>query len=97
MTELILENTLAKYTPEQVVALLSCFVFQDKTELDPAEVEKPLLEGQEEIEKIAKRVDEVQLAHKVGEESQLRFGLMPTVYAWAKGVVRTSIIVSQSA
>ena len=35
LTELILENTLATYEPEEVVALLSCFVFQEKTDAEP--------------------------------------------------------------
>lgn len=35
LTELILENTLATYEPEEIVALLSCFVFQEKTEVEP--------------------------------------------------------------
>ncbi|KAI9786749.1 MAG: hypothetical protein M1816_007820 [Peltula sp. TS41687] len=35
LTELILENALADFEPEEIVALLSAFVFQEKTEHSP--------------------------------------------------------------
>jgi antiviral helicase SKI2 len=35
LTEIILENTLADYTPEEAVALLSIFVFVEKTDSAP--------------------------------------------------------------
>jgi antiviral helicase SKI2 len=35
LTELILENVLSGFEPEEVVALLSSFVFQEKTEAEP--------------------------------------------------------------
>lgn len=35
LTELILENTFAAYEPEEMVALLSCFLFHEKTEVEP--------------------------------------------------------------
>src|ERR1700734_725309 len=35
LTELILENVLAEFEPEEIVALLSAFVFQEKTENTP--------------------------------------------------------------
>lgn len=35
LTELILENILADFEPEEIVALLSCFVFQEKTDIEP--------------------------------------------------------------
>ncbi|KAF7302620.1 ATP-dependent RNA helicase [Mycena chlorophos] len=88
LTELILENTLAAYEPEEVVALLSCFVFQEKTEIEP--VIPPALEaGREAIIAISERVGRIQDAHKVATEdfrSNLKFGLVEVVYEWAKGV-----------
>lgn len=89
LTELILENTLAAYDPEEVVALLSCFVFQEKTEVEP-EIPSKLKEGLDAITAIAQRVERVQEAHKVpGEEFRgLKFGLVEVVYEWAKGMVR---------
>ncbi|KAG6842413.1 hypothetical protein C0991_007543 [Blastosporella zonata] len=88
LTELILENTLAGYEPEEVVALLSCFVFQEKTEVEP--VIPPKLEtGRDEILAISDRVGRIQDYHKVAVEdfrSNLKFGLVEVVYEWAKGM-----------
>ncbi|KAG5639554.1 hypothetical protein H0H81_012225 [Sphagnurus paluster] len=88
LTELILENTLAGYEPEEVVALLSCFVFQEKTEIEP--VIAPKLEaGRDAIIAISERVGRTQDYHKVSVEdyrSNLKFGLVEVVYEWAKGM-----------
>lgn len=40
LTELILDNILADYTAEEVVALLSVFIFVEKTESAPEIPEK---------------------------------------------------------
>ncbi|KAI0783389.1 antiviral helicase [Abortiporus biennis] len=87
LTELILENTLGSYEPEEVVALLSCFVFQEKTDIEPV-IPPKLEEGRDAILAIAERVERVQERHKVpGEEFRaLKFGLVEVVYEWAKGM-----------
>ncbi|KAG9042495.1 hypothetical protein FS837_010810 [Tulasnella sp. UAMH 9824] len=88
LTELILENTLASYEPEEVVALLSGFVFQEKTEVEPVLPPK-LEEGRDVILGIADRVGRVQDLHKVAvpdSKSKLKFGLAEAVYEWAKGM-----------
>lgn len=89
MTELILENTLASYEPEEVVALLSGFVFQEKSDSEP--VLPPKLEaGRDVVLGIADRVGRVQDLHKVAvpdSKSKLKFGLAEVVYEWAKGMV----------
>jgi antiviral helicase SKI2 len=72
-----------------VVALLSCFVFQEKTEVEPV-VPIKLEEGRDAILAISQRVGSVQDRHKVPTEefkSNLKFGLMEVVYEWAKGMV----------
>ncbi|PPQ90945.1 hypothetical protein CVT25_008256 [Psilocybe cyanescens] len=88
LTELILENTLAGYEPEEVVALLSCFVFQEKTDVEP--LLSPKLEtGRDAIVAISERVGRIQDFHKVSVEefrSNLKFGLVEVVYEWAKGM-----------
>ncbi|KAJ3509694.1 hypothetical protein NLJ89_g5085 [Agrocybe chaxingu] len=88
LTELILENALASYEPEEVVALLSCFVFQEKTDVEP--VLSPKLEaGRDAILAISDRVGRIQDLHKVASEdfrSSLKFGLVEVVYEWAKGM-----------
>lgn len=35
LTELILDNTLGEFEPEEIVALLSAFVFEEKTDAEP--------------------------------------------------------------
>ncbi|KAJ7269314.1 antiviral helicase [Mycena haematopus] len=88
LTELILENTLAGYEPEEVVALLSCFVFQEKTDVEPV-ISPRLEEGRAAILAISDRVGRIQDFHKVAVEdfrSNLKFGLVEVVYEWAKGM-----------
>ncbi|KAI9462301.1 antiviral helicase [Lactarius psammicola] len=88
LTELILENTLAAYEPEEVVALLSSFVFQEKTAVEP--IFPPRLEdGRDALLAIRDRVARVQDWHKVVSDEHrwsLNFGLMEAVYEWAKGM-----------
>ena len=85
----MLDNTLAAYEPEEVVALLSSFVFQEKTEVEP--VFPPRLEdGRDALLAISERVAAVQDRHKVAADEHrktLNFGLMEAVYEWAKGMV----------
>ncbi|KAJ2918359.1 hypothetical protein MD484_g2046, partial [Candolleomyces efflorescens] len=88
LTELILENVFASYEPEEVVALLSCFVFQEKTDVEPV-VPPRLEEGREAILAISDRVERIQTLHKVASDdykSILKFGLIEVVYEWARGM-----------
>ncbi|KAI0718916.1 antiviral helicase [Cerioporus squamosus] len=87
LTELILENTLAAYEPEEVVALLSCFVFQEKTEVEPV-IPPKLQEGLVAVMAIAERVEAVQTRHNalVEDFRALKPGLVEVVYEWAKGM-----------
>ena len=93
LTELILENALADHEPEEIVALLSAFVFQEKTESEPrltAHLEK----GRDTIIQISERVNDIQTQHQVvlssddsnDFTSQPRFGLVEVVYEWARGM-----------
>ncbi|CAG7851695.1 DExH-box ATP-dependent RNA helicase DExH11 {ECO:0000305}; AltName: Full=AtHELPS {ECO:0000303/PubMed:21535471}; AltName: Full=Protein SKI2 homolog {ECO:0000303/PubMed:22511887}; Short=AtSKI2 {ECO:0000303/PubMed:22511887} [Serendipita indica DSM 11827] len=87
LTELILENTFADYELEEVAALLSCFVFQEKSEVEPV-LTPTLAKGREEILVVADRVGRIQDYHKVSAEDfekKLKFGLVEVVYEWAKG------------
>lgn len=75
LTELILDNTLGEFEPEEIVALLSAFVFEEKTDTEPQI--SPRLEevstlnrwtnvqGKELILRIAHRVNEIQERHQV--------------------------------
>lgn len=89
LTELILENTLAGYEPEEVVALLSCFVFQENTDVEPI-IPPRLEQGRDAILAISDRVGRIQDSYKVASEdfqTKLKFGLIEVVYEWAKGMV----------
>ncbi|KAJ5502374.1 hypothetical protein N7463_005248 [Penicillium fimorum] len=93
LTELVLENVLAEYEPEEIVALLSAFVFQEKTESTPTLTPR-LEKGQKEIIRIAEKVNDFQILHQVIQSSEdsndfaskPRFGLAEVVYEWAKGM-----------
>lgn len=93
LTELILENVLAEFEPAEIVALLSCFVFQEKTDIEPTLT--PALErGKEIVVKISEKVNHHQTLHQVilasddsnDFVSRPRFGLVEVVYEWARGM-----------
>lgn len=93
LTELVLENVLAEYEPEEIVALLSSFVFQEKTESTP-NITPALERGQNTIIKISEKVNHIQTVHQVilssddsnDFVSKPRFGLVEVVYEWARGM-----------
>ncbi|KAJ5666990.1 hypothetical protein N7462_011399 [Penicillium macrosclerotiorum] len=93
LTELILENVLAEYEPEEIVALLSAFVFQEKTQSTPTLTPR-LEKGQAAIIRISEKVNDFQVLHQVIQSSEdsndfasePRFGLAEVVYEWAKGM-----------
>ncbi|QDS75726.1 hypothetical protein FKW77_008181 [Venturia effusa] len=93
LTELILENVLADYEPEEIVALLSSFVFQEKTDTEPTLTAK-LEKGKDKIVEISERVNQVQTIHQVIQSSDdsndfvssPRFGMVEVVYEWARGM-----------
>ena len=89
LTELILENTLADYTPEEVVALLSIFVFEEKTDSQPA-IPPKLQQGLDVIYNIADEVEREQdrcSVQYVEFKERFKPGLVEVVYEWAKGMV----------
>lgn len=91
LTELILNNAFAPFEPEEVVALLSAFVFQEKSETEPLLTPK-LEEGKDAIMDVAETVRSVQAKHRadVADEGfaiSLKFNLVEVVYEWAKGMV----------
>ncbi len=93
LTELILENVLAEYEPAEIAALLSAFVFQEKTQSEPRLTAK-LENGRKTITSIAEHVNNTQEVHQVIQTSEgatdfassSRFGLMEVVYEWARGM-----------
>lgn len=92
LTELILENILADYTPEEVVALLSIFVFVEKTESQPI-IPTKLQDGLDVIYNIAEQVEREQDYCQVQHDefaAKYKPGLVEVVYEWARGMVGTS-------
>lgn len=93
LTELILDNVLSAYEPAEIVALLSAFVFQEKTDTIPT-LTANLEKGQATIISISEKVNHVQTLHQVilsaddsnDFVSRPRFGLMEVVYEWARGM-----------
>lgn len=89
LTELILENILKDYTPEEVVALLSIFVFVEKTDSQPV-IPAKLGQGLEVIYRMADQVEREQDKCSVQyDEFAMKFkpGLVEVVYEWARGMV----------
>ncbi|KAF7560047.1 hypothetical protein G7046_g4114 [Stylonectria norvegica] len=93
LTELILDNVLADYEPAEIAALLSAFVFQEKTLMEPA-LTGNLERGRDTIVAISEKVNDVQTRLQVIQSaddsndfvSRPRFGLMEVVYEWARGM-----------
>lgn len=92
LTELILENSLADFSCEETIALLSAFVFDEKTEVEPT-ISPHLQKGKEMILSVAEKVNQIQEHYQVlyfnegnDFESQPRFGLMEVCYEWARGM-----------
>ncbi|KAI5463951.1 NUC185 domain-containing protein [Mariannaea sp. PMI_226] len=93
LTELILDNVLADYEPAEIAALLSAFVFQEKTDAEPA-LTGNLERGRDTIVAISEKVNDVQTRLQVIQSaddsndfvSRPRFGLMEVVYEWARGM-----------
>ncbi|KAF2267930.1 antiviral helicase [Lojkania enalia] len=93
LTELILENVLAEYEPEEIVALLSAFVFQEKTDVEPT-LTANLERGKAKIIEISEKVNHLQTLHQVilssddsnDFVSKPRFGMVEVVYEWARGM-----------
>ncbi|KAK4057847.1 Antiviral helicase ski2 [Microbotryomycetes sp. JL221] len=81
LTELILDNFFATYEPEEIVALLSAFIFQEKTDNEPLLTPR-LEEGRAVIEQVSDRVLAVQTRHRANfadegfnSNGELKWGL----------------------
>lgn len=93
LTELILDNVLAEFEPAEIAALLSSFVFQEKTDIEPT-LTGNLEKGRDTIIAISEKVNDVQTRLQVIQStedsndftSRPRFGLMEVVYEWARGM-----------
>lgn len=95
LTEMIFDGNFNEITPEQSAALLSCFVFQERSKETPRlkpELAEPLKQMQEMASKIAKisKESKIEIVEKDYIES-FRPELMEIVYSWCKGATFTQI------
>ncbi|CAR26560.1 hypothetical protein ZYGR_0H03770 [Zygosaccharomyces rouxii] len=94
ITELILDNFLGDFEPEEIVALLSSFVYEGRTREEEPPVATPrLARGKKRIEEIYSHMLEVVVNHQIPltqEEAEFldkkRFAMMNVVYEWARGL-----------
>eukprot|EP00057_Strongylocentrotus_purpuratus_P022189 XP_011676663.1 PREDICTED: helicase SKI2W [Strongylocentrotus purpuratus] len=96
ITELVFQNILSLYPPNEIAALLSCMVFQERRCSEP-ELTKELNYGVKRIQEEALRIGTLQ--HRCGVQmpaedyvEQYRFGLTQVVYEWANGMEFSEII-----
>lgn len=99
ISELVLDNFLGDYEPEEIVALLSAFVYDGSKDVpEPENVTPRLDKGRERIKELVAKVTDV-LEHRqvimTSDEQQFlergRFGLIEVVYEWARGMSFQSI------
>lgn len=95
LTELIFNGTFNELNPEQCAALLSCFVFEERSNEQPRlkpELQEPLNQLQEMARKIARvsRESKIEIVEKDYVES-FRFELMEVVYSWCKKATFTQV------
>jgi antiviral helicase SKI2 len=89
-TECLFENQLDDLEPEEAVAIMSAFVFQQRNASEPSLTPKLALAKQRLLD-TAIRLGQLQTENKINIEPQeyaqenLKFGLVEVVYEWAKG------------
>lgn len=94
ITELILDNFLGDFEAEEIVALLSCFVYEGRTnEEEPPCITPRLEKGKEKIIEITSKLIAVfsdkQVLLTTDEEEftdRKRFALVNVVYEWSRGL-----------
>lgn len=100
LTELVLDNFLGDFEPEEIVALLSCFVYEGRTNDEEDPPITPRLEaGKAKILRITENLLKIYTQHQVSltsEEEEFlerkRFALMNVVYEWARGLSFSEIM-----
>jgi ATP-dependent RNA helicase DOB1 len=88
LSELLFNRFFNEMSPELIASVLSCFIFEEKSECPPLkdELAKPFREIQAQARIIAKVSQESKL--DVNEEEYVqsfKYQLMEVVYAWAQG------------
>ncbi|CDO92159.1 unnamed protein product [Kluyveromyces dobzhanskii CBS 2104] len=94
LTELILDNFLGDFEPEEIVALLSAFVYEGRTkDEEPPAITPRLAKGKDKIREIYAKMQEVSERYQIPatqEEAEFlekkRFALLNVIYEWARGL-----------
>lgn len=89
LTEMLFNGAFAELSPHQINSLLSCFVFDEKTE-QPARLTDELQQPLKIMQDLAKRIAAVSKEANLDLDEQeyidkFRPSLMDVVYAWSKG------------
>lgn len=97
LTELMFNGTFTKLTPEQCVALLSCFVFDEKVNDQSSVLNPDLKEPYRVLNNMAQHIAKVSIECKIPlVESEyvesFKPQLMDVVYQWAKGCTFSQIM-----
>lgn len=88
-TECLFENQLDDLEPEEAVALMSAFVFQQRNASEPSLTPR-LAKAKQRLYETAIKLGELQARFKIQIEPEeyarenLKFGLVEVVYEWAK-------------
>ncbi|XP_063387535.1 superkiller complex protein 2 [Cydia fagiglandana] len=86
IAELVFRNVFTDKTPAEIAALLSCFVFQARTAVEPVLTDR-LAEAVKVIDQIDQELSSVESKYLVGQfegqQERLNFGLVKVVYEWA--------------
>jgi len=91
VSELIFENVLTKLSPAELVSLLSCLIFQQKTDVEPVLTDS-LKKALDHMSAVTKNLGVLQLQCGLDTppddyvKSNIKPGLMQVVYEWAQGV-----------
>ena len=88
LSELLFDRFFNELTPEMCAAVLSCFIFEEKSEAPPLkeELARPFREIQAKARQIAKVSQESKLPLVEDEYvTTFKYQLMEVVYAWAHG------------
>lgn len=94
ITELVLDNFLGDFEPEEIVALLSCFVYEGRTnDEEDIPITPRLDKGKHRILEIVEKLTKVYIDHRIlltSDEEEFttrkRFALMNVVYEWGRGM-----------
>lgn len=96
LTELIFNGTFGNLTPEQITALLSCFVFDERVDNKGGAMHPDLKEPFRAVQTMAKKIAQVSVEAKLplvedDYVQQFKPELMDVVFQWARGATFAQI------